>query len=81
MPLNRRQQPQEAPLGGGIFATSSSAVGTAPAVAGGGMGGAGIGAGGAGGGGVPAVNEAAAAFRDAWLKGKEQEAAREREQR
>lgn len=30
--------------------------------------------------GVLAVNEAAAAFKEAWLKGKEEEAARDREQ-
>lgn len=52
---------------GGIFAPP-----------GGGAAGSGL-AGGAGVG-VPAVNEAAAAFKEAWLRGKEEEAARDREQ-
>eukprot|EP00752_Nemacystus_decipiens_P016245 g14525.t1 len=77
-PLYRGQQPQQAPLFGGIFSKTTTPPVPVTAVGGG----AGIGVGGAAaGGGVPAVNEAAAAFRDAWLKGKEQEAAREREQR
>lgn len=75
VPLHGGQQPQQAPLGGGIFSTTPATPATA-------VGGAGIGVeGAAAGGGVPAVNEAAAAFRDAWLKGKEQEAARERKRR
>ncbi|CBJ34096.1 expressed unknown protein [Ectocarpus siliculosus] len=73
--LLRRQQHQHmqkmqeptAHGGGGVFAPP-----------GGGAAGSGL-AGGAGVG-VPAVNEAAAAFKEAWLRGKEEEAARDREQ-
>ena len=86
IPLYRgqQQQPQQqAPPGGGVFSTTTTTVaGAAVPVPGLGRTGTGAAVGGsAAGRGVPAVNEAAAKFRDAWLKGKEQEAAREREQR